>query len=134
MARLSKLIVIKDFINRIINKVYNEYENDVITRIVNADNGSEISKMLMGVVNGNLGDNSASYDVAILYYDDKNTIHILVFDDTKNERVQGIISSLVGNSSFLIDGTIFIDDLYNKLIELDNYSDEELKLYFKLSS
>lgn len=133
MTGRDKMIFIKYSINRIINKMYNEYENGIISRVINTDDNSEITKWFGELSNVRIGGKDGPFHV-ILYYDDMNTIDMTAFDNTKHEYAQGIISSLVGKDPMASGGTIFIDDLYNKLIELDNYSDEELKLYFKLSS
>lgn len=143
MTILEKMNIIKDSINNIINRIYGVYENGIITRIVNDDNpdidelsiwyddyDEAFTKMLE-----NPNDVTIKYEVAISY-NDKGETDISSFDNTTVKYAQNIIKTLTGIDPVFDFGydSILISDLYNKLLEIKDYTDEELKLYFKLLS
>lgn len=124
MTKLDKVIIIKDSINKIINIVYDEYDNGVITDVIDLHTAEHI------------GHSNSKYPLKIYCDSTNDSVSIGRGVHTRMYYFKSIISKLIGTDGIGANWAFGrdIEELYRRLLDVCNYSDEELKLYFKLTS
>lgn len=132
---VNKMSIIKDSINHIIKRIYGDTEKGLITNIIARHDFADMAIWYQDTgidYNNRMTDPdnyTSNYSVTIFYRHDGN-MDMSISASTEYEYARNIVERLIGEDPSY---TVSIDLLYNKLESVMNYSDEELKLWIKLS-
>lgn len=129
------LTTLKDFVNRVLDVVYHAPRSII-----------KIYHMLTRKPENSSDTYISDKGIVFKYYHNIDLVKIYSLDAAEYAKLTGnILEVLGGYEADLLNNTslesiehyyckINLDDMVNKINEIKNYSDEELKLYFKLTS
>lgn len=129
----KKLTTLRDFVNRVLDALYSAPRSII-----------KIYHMLTRKPSNSSDTYISDKGIVFKYYHNIDLVKIYSLDAAEYAELTGkILEVLGGYEADLLNDTnlegiehyyckINLDDMVNKINELSNYSDEELKLYFKL--